>query len=194
MSGRPLGDRAVRIDRPPGVDAGAIARAVLAEPGVIDVVVTEEHVGVYFAGAPPAPAAIASLHARLAGVPVTSAKREVVIPVRYDGADLAAAAATLGLEVDALVALHLARVYEVKMMGFLPGFAYLGDVDPRLELPRRAEPRRSVPAQSVAIAGLYTAIYPYASPGGWHLLGTAPAFRPLDIELGDVVRFTKASS
>lgn len=194
MSGHPLGDRAVRIDRPVGVDAGSIAHAVLAEPGVIDVVVTEEHVGVYFAGAPPEAAAIASLRARLAGVAVSSEKREVVIAVRYDGADLAAAAATLGLDVDALVALHLGRVYEVKMMGFLPGFAYLGDVDRRLELPRRAEPRRSVPAQSVAIAGTYTAIYPYASPGGWHLLGTAPAFRPLDIELGDVVRFTRASS
>jgi UPF0271 protein len=189
-----LGDRAVRIDRPVGVDAGAIAHAVLAEPGVIDVVVTEEHVGVYFAGPPPEAAAIASLRARLAGVAVAPAKREVVIAVRYDGADLAAAAATLGLEVDALVALHLGRVYEVKMMGFLPGFAYLGDVDPRLELPRRAEPRRSVPAQSVAIAGTYTAIYPYASPGGWHLHGTAPSFRPLDIDLGVVVRFTKASS
>jgi UPF0271 protein len=189
-----LGDRAVRIERPAGVDAGAIARTVLAEPGVVDVVVTEEHVGVYFAGAPPNGAAIDALRARLVGAPLASAKREVILEVRYDGADLASAASALGLTPDALVALHAGRVYEVKMMGFLPGFAYLGDLDPRLELPRRKEPRRSVPAQSVAIAGNYTAIYPYASPGGWHLLGTAPTFRPFDIELGDVVRFTRAAS
>jgi UPF0271 protein len=193
MSGRALGDRAVRIERPPGIEAGAIARTVLAEPGVVDVVVTEEHVGVYFAGAPPAQAAIDALRSRLEGAPLTSDKREVIIEVRYDGADLASAASSLGLTIDALIALHVGRVYEVKMMGFLPGFAYLGDVDPRLELPRRKEPRRSVPAQSVAIAGTYTAIYPYGSPGGWHLLGTAPAFRPFDIALGDVVRFTRAT-
>jgi 5-oxoprolinase (ATP-hydrolysing) subunit A len=191
---RALGDRAVRIERPPGTDAGAIARAVLAEPGVADVVVTEEHVGVYFDAEPPGAIAIEALRSRLAGIAVVTAKRRIVIAVRYDGADLAAAAATLGLSIDALVALHLGRTYEVKMMGFLPGFAYLGDVDPRLQLPRRAEPRRSVPAQSVAIAGTYTAIYPCASPGGWHLLGTAPAFRPFDIELGDTVRFTRAAS
>jgi len=77
----------------------------------------------------------------------------------------------------------------------LPGFAYLRALDPRLVLPRRATPRPRVPALSVAIAGPYTGLYPFASPGGWHLLGTAVGFAPFDahtgaaMSLGDRVRF-----
>ena len=71
----------------------------------------------------------------------------------------------------------------VELIGFLPGFAYLGPLDPRLTIGRRETPRPRVPAGSVAIAGGYTGVYPAASPGGWHLLG-----RALDVSLFDPLR------
>ncbi|CAA7618718.1 5-oxoprolinase subunit PxpB [Magnetospirillum sp. SS-4] len=95
------------------------------------------------------------------------------IAVRYDGPDLGAVAAAAGLSVDEVIALHGGTRYSVLMLGFMPGFAYLGGLDSRLRIPRRAEPRLRVPAGSVAIADDMTAIYPWESPGGWHLLGTA---------------------
>jgi UPF0271 protein len=80
-------------------------------------------------------------------------------------------------------------------VGFVPGFAYLGDLDPHIAIPRRSTPRARVPAGSVAIAGHRTGIYPFETPGGWHLLGTAVDFRAFDPEhgatfrIGDRVRF-----
>jgi UPF0271 protein len=80
-------------------------------------------------------------------------------------------------------------------VGFLPGFAYLRAPDPPFQLARRGSPRARVPAGSVGVAGPYTGIYPFASPGGWNLLGTAVDFVPFTVErgaalaLGDVVRF-----
>lgn len=94
-----------------------------------------------------------------------------------------------------MVALHTGAVYEVAFVGFLPGFAYLRGLDPRLVLPRRAAPRTRVPALSVAVAGPYAGVYPFAAPGGWHLLGTAVDFAPFDavtgaaMAAGDRVRF-----
>jgi KipI family sensor histidine kinase inhibitor len=84
----------------------------------------------------------------------------------------------------------------VYLLGFAPGFAYLGELDPSLELPRRQSPRTRVPPGSVAIAGLQTAVYPLATPGGWHLIGTTslrlfdPASEPPALlRVGDRVRF-----
>ena len=94
-----------------------------------------------------------------------------------------------------IVRAHAEATYEVAVVGFLPGFAYLRGLDPRLVVPRRATPRPRVPALSVAIAGPYTGIYPFASPGGWSLLGTVVGFVPFDgasgarLRLGDGVRF-----
>jgi KipI family sensor histidine kinase inhibitor len=96
------------------------------------------------------------------------------IPVRYggpDGPDLDAVAAATGLSPEDVVRLHAARTYRVYMLGFTPGFAYLGMLPPELELPRRPTPRTSVPAGSVAIAARQTAVYPAVTPGGWHLIG-----------------------
>lgn len=93
------------------------------------------------------------------------------IPVRYDGPDLDAVAARLGLGRKSLIKLHTGTVYTVMMLGFAPGFAYLGPLSPKLVLPRRPEPRRHVPPGSVAIAGAHTAVYPLDTPGGWHLIG-----------------------
>lgn len=100
--------------------------------------------------------------------------RQVTIPVRYggeDGPDLADAARRLGLAPDELIAQHTARPWRVLMIGFAPGFPYIGPLPASLTLPRRATPRAAVPAGSVAIAAGMTGIYPSQLPGGWHLIG-----------------------
>jgi KipI family sensor histidine kinase inhibitor len=95
-----------------------------------------------------------------------------------------------------VIAAHSGVQYRVGAIGFAPGFAYLGMLDARLVLPRRSTPRTHVPAGSVAIAEQQTAIYPQASPGGWHLLGLCPwpmfslaGTAPCRLALGDRVRF-----
>lgn len=120
----------------------------------------------------------------------------VTIPVRYDGADLLAVADATGLAPDEVIARHSAVEYYAYMMGFAPGFAYLGDLDAALRLPRREVPRTRVPRGSVAIAGSQTAVYPHETPGGWHLIGTTelPLFDPQRdppalLRAGDRVRF-----
>jgi KipI family sensor histidine kinase inhibitor len=98
----------------------------------------------------------------------------VDVPVRYGGEagpDLPGVAAACGLHPDDVCARHAAAEYVVCFVGFLPGFPYLGLLDPAIRLARRELPRATVPAGSVAIAGEYTGIYPWASPGGWHLIG-----------------------
>jgi KipI family sensor histidine kinase inhibitor len=93
------------------------------------------------------------------------------IPVVYDGPDLADVADALGMDVGAVVAAHTRPIYRVFLVGFVPGWAYLGRLPEELELPRREAPRLQVPAGSVAIAGRQSGIYPLAVPGGWHLIG-----------------------
>lgn len=123
----------------------------------------------------------------------------VQIDVRYDGADLEAAAAQLDTSVEAVVALHAGAQYTVAFMGFAPGFPYLicERSSPLLELPRRATPRTRVPAGSVAVAAGYCGIYPQDSPGGWNLLGhtdlclfDARREQPALLEPGMSVRFS----
>jgi KipI family sensor histidine kinase inhibitor len=99
----------------------------------------------------------------------------VEIACRYDGPDLAEVAAATGLSVAEVIARHSAATYEAAFTGFAPGFAYLSGLDPVLRLSRRSSPRPRVPPGSVAIADGYSAVYPRASPGGWHLLGSTDA-------------------
>jgi KipI family sensor histidine kinase inhibitor len=123
----------------------------------------------------------------------------VEISVRYggpDGPDLEDVAARLGLTTAEVVNLHAEREYRVLVLGFAPGFAYLGPLDPALVMPRRATPRPRVPAGSVAIAGEQTAVYPLETPGGWHLIGRTdePLWDvrrdpPARVRPGDRVRF-----
>jgi KipI family sensor histidine kinase inhibitor len=124
--------------------------------------------------APAARPGLAALQAHLTDpgqmVP-PNAGRTVVIPVVYDGPDLARVAAHTGLSERAVVELHTAGEYRVHLLGFAPGFAYLGGLDARLHTPRLATPRPRVPPGSVAIGGGQTAVYPLATPGGWNLLG-----------------------
>ena len=93
------------------------------------------------------------------------------IPVVYDGPDLDDVAARLGLSRERVVELHVRPIYRVFLVGFVPGWAYLGPLADELVLPRRDEPRTRVPAGSVAIANQETGIYSLDSPGGWHLIG-----------------------
>ncbi|KAF1052717.1 MAG: Kinase A inhibitor [Stenotrophomonas maltophilia] len=118
------------------------------------------------------------------------------IEVCYSGEDLDAVAQSCGLSRTDVIDLHAGREYRVGAIGFAPGFAYLGELDERLRLPRRANPRTQVPAGSVAIAERQTAVYPQASPGGWHLLGLsrqvlfdATRQPPCPLAVGDRVRF-----
>lgn len=123
----------------------------------------------------------------------------VEIPVCYGGdygEDLVALALGRGLSADEFIAIHSAATYFVGMIGFLPGFPYLGGLDERLVTPRRATPRSEVPAGSVAIGGNQTGVYPFASPGGWHLIGRTPTRLfdlrrdpPCLLRVGDRVRF-----
>jgi KipI family sensor histidine kinase inhibitor len=126
----------------------------------------------------------------------------VEIPVRYggeDGPDLAEVAARVGRSQADVVTLHSGTVYRVYMLGFSPGFGYLGTLPEALALPRRAEPRVRVPAGSVAIAERQTAVYPSSSPGGWHLIGRTDlvmwnpsATPPARLSPGQRVRFVPA--
>lgn len=99
----------------------------------------------------------------------------IEIAVHYDGADLADVARACSLTVERVIALHNEAEYEVSFCGFAPGFAYLVGLPRELQLPRRTSPRTHVPAGSVAIAAMYSAVYPHESPGGWHLIGTTTA-------------------
>ena len=131
------------------------------------------------------------------------AGRVVEIPVRYggdDGPDLADVAAHTGLTPEEVVRRHSAGTYTVYFLGFQPGFAYLGGLDPALATPRRTEPRLAVPAGAVGIGGEQTGVYPAAAPGGWQLIGRTelPLFLPERdppslLAPGDTVRFVVAS-
>ena len=120
----------------------------------------------------------------------------VEIPTVYDGEDLPRVAEQWGLDVEDAVAEHCGTELRAAFCGFAPGFAYLVGLPPSRHLPRRATPRPRVPAGAVAVAGEYTAVYPTASPGGWHLIGRTDAVlwdpdrpRPALIAPGDRVRF-----
>lgn len=103
--------------------------------------------------------------------------RLVRIPVLYGGAygpDLDAVAVHAGLSVQETVRRHAEPEYHVYLIGFLPGFPYLGGLDPKLACPRKATPRLRVEGGSVGIAGLQTGVYPESSPGGWNIIGRTP--------------------
>jgi inhibitor of KinA len=125
--------------------------------------------------------------------------REVELPVCYEpefALDLAEVAKKAGVSAEEVANLHAAGEYRVLMMGFAPGHAYMGGLDAKLAVPRRASPRAIVPAGSVAIANEQTVVYPYAISGGWNVIGRTPMVlfdatrsRPSLLWPGDRVRF-----
>lgn len=145
------------------------------------------------------------LHARLTqllSAPLHSdpgVRKMRVIPVAYggeDGPDLKAVAAACGLSPAQVIAMHSAHEYRVYFVGFMPGFGYMGSVPEQIAVPRQATPRRRVAAGSVGLAGRQTGIYPFASPGGWQILGRTGTSvwdenrpEPALFAAGDTVRF-----
>lgn len=136
--------------------------------------------------------ALASLNA----APLAAAGRLIEVPTRYEGPDLAEVASLSGLSPDEVVDAHASREYTAFFLGFLPGFAYCGTLDPRITAPRLASPRSRVPAGSVAVADGQTAVYPRESPGGWRLIGRTDLVvfdpqrdPPALIRAGDRLRF-----
>ncbi len=136
---------------------------------------------------------------KIASLGTITDRQPIEIPVRYGGSggpDLAAVAEYAGCTEAEVIERHASRTYRVYMLGFVPGFAYMGRVDPSIAAPRHRVPRERVPAGSVGIAGLQTGVYPFESPGGWQLIGHAATAmfdaaraQPSLLAAGDLVRF-----
>ena len=124
----------------------------------------------------------------------------ITIPVYYNGDDLDEVAKQHAITVDKLIKIHTEKTYRVFMIGFQPGFAYMGKLDDRIATPRKSSPRTQVPAGSVGIAGFQTGIYPFSSPGGWQLIGQTPVkifdkekINPCLFKAGDSIKFISIS-
>lgn len=183
----PSGDTALvvefgdRVDRHVSGLVIALAERLKAAAvaGVVELVPTFRSLLVHY---DPSVLPNAELKARLvpmiAGLePAERSGRLWRIPACYDeiiGPDIAELAGETGLSPSEIAERHSGATYQVYMIGFLPGFPYMGDVPPELQFPRRQNPRVSVPRGSIAIATTLTAIYPLESPGGWHLIGRTP--------------------
>ncbi|MEO5889995.1 MAG: 5-oxoprolinase subunit PxpB [Ferruginibacter sp.] len=123
----------------------------------------------------------------------------IKIPVCYDavfGMDIEHLAESHQLKISEVISLHSSVIYRVYMIGFMPGFAYMGTVNEKLIAPRKHQPRLNIPAGSVGIAGSQTGIYPVASPGGWQIIGRTPlqlfnvnSSTPCLLSAGDQVQF-----
>ena len=190
----------IAVERPD--DAQALAMQLREAGGWLDVVPGIDSVVVRFDNlAKPAEDARKAIEATLnKGVEPIKYEGELVeIPVIYGGAagpDLGELSERTGLSKDEIVRLHTEREYRVEMVGFTPGFAFIGGLDERLRVPRRKEPRQQVPAGSVGIADERTGLYALASPGGWTLIGRtsyplfdAAAEQPFALAPGMRVRF-----
>jgi inhibitor of KinA len=210
-----LGDRCLLVEFEAKVDAGinrkarALAARLLREPpaGVVDVVPAFCSVAVYYRPEQfgPTPAPFEQLRLQVAAVLESGVEaaedvgRVVRVPVCYGGVhgpDLEEVALACGMTTDQVVLAHVASDHVVFMLGFSPGFPYIGGLDARLSMPRRATPRTSIPAGTVAIAREQTAIYTFDTPGGWNLIGRTPmklfdpsAEPPCRLQAGDRIRF-----
>ena len=136
------------------------------------------------------------------GLPAGLASRRVTLPCCYDdpefAPDLSEIAKRTKKTVEQVIAAHLASAFKVYVLGFMPGLAYVAGLDQTLYLPRRSEPRVRVPRSTVAIAMDMTTIYPFESPGGWHLIGRTPLWmfdkrreQPVFLAPGDSLSFQR---
>src|ERR1700730_11909155 len=176
---QPLGDTALlaelgtRLDTALNTRAIALAAALKKRRDVRQAVAGYASVTVHFDPDQATHDSLGAAIKRLAAQhpPMGAAARLTRIPGPYDGPDIDAVTARLGLSLETIIELHTRPIYRVFLVGFVPGWAYLGPLAEELELPRRDVPRTVVPAGSVAIANRQTGIYPLATPGGWHLIG-----------------------
>lgn len=208
----PLGDAALTLELGESIDRAVHARVMAAYaalaamplPGVSDLVPSYRSLTVHFDPLVIDRQALLERLKAAAMAPPKSALtgRHIEIPVRFggeEGPDLDEVAARTGRGAEEIVETLCSLELTVYLIGFLPGFPYLGDLPEWLRLPRRATPRTAVPPGSVAIAGPQAAVYPWQSPGGWHLLGrtdvrmfdAANVERPALLAPGDVVRFIR---
>lgn len=205
----PLGEYGVLIGCPPGTEDEAGTLRHLASflesqqlRGLFDCVPATRSLLVYFN---PLITSLAALRATVESYAATAtaplpASMPVTIPVRYGGQwgpDLEAVAAATGLIPAEVIRLHTSQPMQVEMIGFMPGFPYIGGLPSPLHLPRRGVPRLAVAAGSVAIANGRTGIYPATAPGGWHLIGRAAITLfdpsrdpPVLLQAGTYVQFT----
>src|SRR5882672_920108 len=175
----PLGDAALlaelgtRLDTALNTRAIALANALKKRRDVRQAVAGYASVTVHFDPDQTTHDALAAAITRLASKrpPMAEPGRLHRIPVVYDGPDIEAVAARVGLSPAQVAEIHARPIYRVFLVGFVPGWAYLGPLPEELYLPRRKVPRMQVPPGSVAIAGRQTGIYPLPTPGGWHLIG-----------------------
>jgi len=205
MSVKPFGDRAFLIELEQRIDPAIVdaARAIAddwerrglgeAIPAYASVVVTFDPERTAWADAADAARALAGSPPHVVS---GTAGRLIEVPTVYDGPDLADTAARSGLSTAELVELHGGREYRALFLGFMPGLAYCGMLDPRIDAPRLLSPRSRVPRGSVAIANGQTIVYPVDSPGGWRIIGRTDlaVFRPdrepaALIRVGDRLRF-----
>ena len=198
----PAGDAAFIVEFDDRIDPAINARAVaLAEAldagriaGVRDIVPTHRSVAVYFDPLHTDQPALVERLEQLAAHPAqanTHRREPIRVPVCYGGScgpDLSQVAAFAGISEAAVADLHASVPYRVLMLGFMPGFAYMGLVDSRIAAPRLETPRTRVPRGSVGIAGVQTGIYPRETPGGWQLIGRTP-LRPFDMSRSDPFLF-----
>lgn len=206
----PAGDRALIAEYGDRIDEGInslvhqVARAVAHDghPGIVEVVPTYRSLAIHFDPLVLTPHDVELIvidAGGRAGQDADTSSRTVEVPVAYggeSGPDLADVAAYTGLSEAEVVAIHAGGRYRVYMMGFTPGFPYLGGMSPRIAAPRLATPRARVPDGSVGIAANQTGVYPTASPGGWRLIGRTPArlfdpgrTPPALLDAGDIVTF-----
>jgi inhibitor of KinA len=189
----PVGDATMvvefeeRIDLAVNARAVATAEALRAEsiPGVLDVVPTYRSVAVYFDPLLTDHSELVRHLEEAAARPAPADSREhtlIRVPVCYGdefGPDLPDIAAFAHATEADVVEIHTRTTYRVFMLGFMPGFAYMGLVDSRIAIPRRETPRVRVPRGSVCVAGVQTSVHPVEAPSGWHLIGRTP-LRPFE--------------
>jgi inhibitor of KinA len=205
MTVRPFGDRAFLIELEQRIDPAIVdlARAIAdaweerglgeAIPAYASVVVEFDPARMPWSAAETAATALAS---RPPDAKSKAPGRLIEVPTFYDGPDLADTAERSGLTTNELVTLHSDREYEAFFLGFMPGLAYCGTLDPRIDAPRLHSPRARVPGGSVAVVTGQTIVYPADSPGGWRLIGRTelkvfdPTREPAAlIRAGDRLRF-----
>ncbi len=176
---QPLGDTALlaelstRLDTAINTRAIALAAALKKRRDVRQAIAGYASVTVHFDPDQATHDSLAAAIRRLAAKrpPMDEPGRLHRIPVNYDGPDVEEVGGRLQLSREEIIEIHTRPIYRVFLVGFVPGWAYLGPLPDELVLPRRDVPRTQVPAGSVAIAGRQSGIYPLPTPGGWHLIG-----------------------